>query len=219
MADIFYWGKRGSGKTLRAIIDIWIAWIEGKEIYTNAWLHPAFNRNYKTGELGNYHYVDAVDLIKMLLEDRIPDNDKQKICLLDEIKTQANARNFGSFVNKHLADFVSQARKRNFQMIYTDQILGAYDRWIRLMTDKIIRCVPVIDLRDLGMGTPEYPEPTFFEYIVIDLSEDEIEQQEPLVYDISRKTARHFYPLYKSKGEGSIITPIELKYMDKEANA
>lgn len=207
--DIFLWGKRGSGKTNRAIIEMWMDWLLGSEMWTNTWLHPAFDRNYITKEKGNYHHVDAIDLIKMLLDDRLPINEKQKTLLLDEAKTQAGATSYMSFINKHLADFVSQARKRNFRIIYTDQIIGAYDKRIRMMTDKIIRCVPIIDYSDIGMGTRDYPEPIFFEYIELDLTEDEIEQQEPLVYDISRKTARHFYPLYRTR---QIVTPVELKY-------
>lgn len=219
--DKFFWGKRGSGKTFGAVKEAWLNWLEGYGIWSNTWLHPAFDVNYVTKERGNLHYVDAIDLIKMLLDEKIPEYKNPQLLILDEIKSQANARNFGSFINKHLADFVSQARKRNFTLCYTDQILGAYDRWIRLMTDKIIRCVPYYysnkyglvtnasHASDLGRGTKEYPEPMIFEYIEIDLTEDEIEQSEPLVYDISRKTARHFYPLYKTN---RIVTPVELKY-------
>src|SRR5574341_1042124 len=213
--DTFYWGKRGSGKTLRASIDVLFDWYEGYEVWSNTWLHPAFDTNFITKQTGNYHYVDAVDLIKLLLEDKIPENNTPKVLLLDEIKTQANARNFSSFINKHLADFVSQARKRRFKLIYTDQILGAYDRWIRLMTDKIVRCVPIKDYRDLGLGDMDYPEPIAFEYIEIDLSEDTLESQEPNIYQIQRKTARNFYGLFKTE---KIITPVELKYAEAIPN-
>lgn len=208
MVDTFYWGRKGSGKTLRAVIDIWFDWWEGYEIWSNTPLHKAFDINYKTKESGNLHQVDAVDLIKMLLNDEIPMDNKPKVLLLDEIKTQANARNFTSFINKHLTDFVSQARKRRFKLIYTDQILNAYDRWIRLMTDRIVRCTPQIDYRDLGLGDKDYPEPVSFEYIELDLTEDAIES-EPISYAIPRKTARYFYPLYRTE---KVITPVELKY-------
>jgi len=213
MGDIFYWGRRGSGKTAGAMWEVLFDWYNGNEIWSNTWMHPAFDTNFITKEKGNLHTIDAIDLIKMLLDNNIEDSGKSKTLLLDEIKTQANARNFGSWINKHLASFVSQARKRKFRVIYTDQILGAYDRWIRLMTDKIIRCVPVIDKNDLGLGNLEYPEPVYFEYIIMDLSEDEIEQQDPTVYDISRKTMRNVYPLYKTE---KIITPVELteRYME-----
>lgn len=212
MADVFYWGRRGSGKTVRAVFDILMDWYNGSQIWTNTWLHPAFDTNFITKEKGNLHTIDAVDLIKLLLQDDIKDNNIPKTLLLDEMKTQANARDFSSFINKNLANFISQARKRNFKIIYTDQILGAYDKWIRLMTDKIVRCVPITDMNDLGLGTRDYPEPIFFEYIELDLTEDEIDNPEPVIYDISRKTMRNLYPLYKT---GKMIAPVELKYQNE----
>ena len=213
MADVFFWGRRGGGKTARAVFECLLDWYMGNEIWTNTYLHPAFDINYKTKERGNLKLIDAVDLIKLLIDNELPEDDKPKTLLLDEMKTQGNARNFSSFINKNLANFVSQARKRKFRIIYTDQILGAYDKWIRLMTDKIVRCVPITDVNDLGLGNREYPEPIYFEYIEFDLTEDEIDNNEPIVYDISRKTMRNIYPLYKT---GQIITPVELKYQEIE---
>lgn len=211
MGDVFYWGRRGSGKTAKAVFDCLLDWYSGHEIWTNGYLHPAFDINYRTGIRGNLHRIDAIDLINLLLEDKIPENDTPKTLLLDEIKTQANARNFGSFVNKNLTNFVSQARKRNFRIIYTDQIIKAYDNWIRSMTDKIVRCIPVIDVNDLGYGTPDYPEPIYFRYIEFDLNDEEIDSAEPVAYEISRKTMRNIYRLYKTK---EIITPVELKHQE-----
>lgn len=152
MTDVFYWGRRGSGKTAKATFECLLDWYTGNEIWTNTYLHPAFDINYITKKRGNLHTIDAIDLINLLLEDNIPDDDIPKTLLLDEIKTQANARNFGGFVNKNLANFVSQARKRNFRIIYTDQIIGAYDKWIRLMTDKVVRCIPIIDINAFSLA-------------------------------------------------------------------
>lgn len=204
--DKFYCGKRGSGKTLHAVIDIWLDWFDGYEIYSNTPLHPAFNINYKTKQSGNLHLVDAIDLIQMMVNDKIEDTDTQKVCLLDEVKTQASSRGFGSYINKYLTDFISQARKRKFKMIYTDQILNAYDKWMRQMTDRLILCTGIVDYNDLGLGDKEYPEPIKFEYAEIDLSELSVDN--PVIYEIQRKTARHFYPLYKTR---KMIAPVELK--------
>lgn len=201
--DKFYCGKRGSGKTLHAVIDIWIDWFDGYEIYTNTPLHKAFDTNYATKESGNLHQIDAIDLIKMMLSDKIPDTHTQKVCLLDEVKTQASSRGFSSFINRYLTDFISQARKRKFKMIYTDQVINAYDRWMRLMTDKLILCNGIVDFNNLGLGDKEYPEPIIFEYAEIDMSEMSIDN--PVIYDIQRSTARKFYPLFKTR---EMIKPI-----------
>lgn len=214
MGDVFIWGKRGSGKTLKAVFEVLCDWYAGNEIYTNTPLHHAFDTNYKTKESGNLFLVDAIDLIKMLLDDS--DNtinpNTPKTLLLDEIKTQGSAREFGSFINKHLTNFVSQARKRNFRIIYTDQILKAYDAWIRQMTDKIIYCKAETSLNDLGWGNVRYPEPLWIEYYEIDLDDDDLEETPPTSYAITRKNNRLLYPLYQT---GKIITPVQLKYSNE----
>lgn len=220
MGDVFFWGRRGSGKTARAVFELLLDWYSGNQIWTNTSLHPAFDINYITKQKGNLKIVDAVDLIQLLVENdnQLPNDHVSKTLLLDEIKTQANARNFGGFVNKHLANFVSQARKRNFRLLYTDQILNAYDKWIRLMTEKIVRCTPyylsngmfVTDASsatDYGLGNRQYPEPMYFDYKEFDLTEDDLES-EPVSYSISRKTMRNIYQLYDT---GQMITPVELK--------
>lgn len=208
MADIFYWGRRGSGKTVRAVFELLFDWYSGSEIWCNSPLHPAFDINYKTKEKGNLKIVDAIDLVQILIDNKMEEDNKPKTLLLDEIKTQASAVSFGSMINKHLANFVSQARKRNFRILYCDQILNAYDKRMRLMTDKIVMCKPTIDYNDLGLGNKQYPEPVFFNYVEFDVDDSDFEQLEPVQYSISRKTMRNIYPLYKTN---SIITPIELK--------
>jgi hypothetical protein len=188
-------------------------WYEGREIWGNLHLHPYFDKNYVTGERGNYHYIDAVDLIRMLLEDSDAlKSELPKTLVLDEMKGQANARSFGSWINKHLTNFISQSRKRNFKVIYTDQILSAYDKWIRQMTDEITRCKPIIDANDIGWGTIDYPEPKWFERIQLKIDEDELmESRIASVKYRSRRNARMIYPLYQT---GEMITPVELKYTD-----
>ena len=214
MGDTFYWGRRGSGKTLGAIVfEAWLDWLTGAEIWTNMKsISPYFDVNTITRQRGNLHVIDALDLIGMLVNKELPEDiastEKPKTLILDEIKTQANAKNFMSYINTNLTNFVSQARKRNFKLVYTDQILGAYDRWIRLMTDRIRRCLPITNARDIGWGTVEYPEPIYFQFIELDLTEEDFEVA-PKTFTISRQTARQFYPLYKTR---EMITPIELAH-------
>ena len=212
---MFLWGKKGSGKTLRAVEESFLDWLCGYEIWGNLWLHPYFDTNYKTRAKGNYHYVDAVDLINMLLDDKIPTDNTPKLLILDEMKSQANARSFMSTINKHLATFISQARKRSFKVIYTGQIISEYDKWIRMMTDYITACRPIIDPKNIGWGSTDYPEPLFFQYI-----QATIDEQEPngigevFTYYRSRKVARLFYPCYKTR---QMIAPVDLKYQNQES--
>lgn len=195
------------------MIEMLLDWYNGNEAWSNTPLHPYFNTNYKTGESGNYHYIDIVSLIKLLLEENTDMiSDKPKTLLLDEIKSQASSRNSASFVNQQLANFVSQARKMNFKLIYTDVNLGAYEKQLREMTKHIIFANPEIDRKDLGLGNMEYPEPLYFTYSVMDIDRP---YQKPKSYWISRNTARFFYPLYDTKKR---ITPVSLKYQNvKEA--
>lgn len=220
MGDIFRFGKRGHGKTAGAMWDLLFDWYDGNEIWTNTPLHPAFDTNYITQEIGNLHVIDTIDLIQMLMQEAIPDNDKTKTLLLDEILSQASARNFGSWINKNMATFVSQARKRQFKIIYTAQLLGAYDKWLRLMTDRVIQCVGhgyrMCDCHfdaDVGLGTKQHPEPVLFEEIEYPLDEDIMDTSQPIERCISRKIMRYVYPLYDTK---KIITPVEMtdKYQD-----
>lgn len=212
MPDSFFWGKKGSGKTLHAVEEATLDYYCGYGIWSNLWLHPAYDTNYKTRKKGNYHYIDAVDLIRLMLDDSIPETNEPQLLILDEMKSQGSARDFMSFINKNLTNFVSQARKRNFKIIYTDQILSAYDKWIRMMTDHITRCRAIINPNDIGWGTTLYPEPLYFEYISATIDEDEPEGiRDVRVYYRSRQTARMFYPCYRTK---QMITPVSLKYSD-----
>lgn len=220
MADTFIWGKRGSGKTLKAVETIYFRWLEGYEIWGNLVLHKYFDYNPILKKKGNLHLVDALDLITMLLSDKLPDNGVQKLLVLDEVKTQANARTFTSSINRLLTDFVSQARKRNFSIIYTDQILSSYDKWIRQMTDSLIRSKawyisngqytdnPKL-ATDYGWGNAEYPEPMYIEYREANIDTDEPDGigQVKITYR-TRKTARMLYPCYDTR---QIITPVELR--------
>lgn len=208
MGDIFFWGRRGSGKTAKAVLELLLDWYNGSEMWTNTPLHKAFDTNFKTKKTGNLKVVDAVDLVQLLIDDNLESDNTPKTLLLDEIKSQASAVSFGSMINKHLANFVSQARKRNFRILYCDQILNAYDKRIRLMTDKLVMCKPTLDYNDLGLGNKDYPEPVFFNYTEFNLDESDFEPQEPTQYSISRHTMRNIYPLYRTN---KIITPIELK--------
>lgn len=197
--DYFIWGKRGSGKTLLASIFCWLDFLEGRGIWGNL----PFHENLQA------RLIEVMDLIELLINDELANSiaDKPKTLVLDEMKGQANARLSPTFINRNLGHFVSQARKLGFKLIYTDQILGGYDKWIREMTDRIIYCKPTISQKDIGLGTVDYPEPIKFTYIEFDVFDWQVVNQ----FSISRKTARHFYGLYDTKQR---IIPAELKYLE-----
>ena len=77
------------------------------------------------------------------------------------------------------------------------------------MTDKVVRCLPIVNPNDLGWGTTQYPEPVVFQYYALDLTEDDIDNPNINTLALTRSLARQFYPLYKT---GEIITPIELAH-------
>lgn len=191
MADRFYWGKRGGGKTFGAVLECWLDYWDNREIWGNLHLHPSMKAKY----------FDIVDLITLIVKRDV--DDKPKTLVLDEIHSQAKNHLSSSFINRNLSDFVAQARKFGFKIIYTSPILGGYEKNMRDMTDEIIKCKPVIDYNDIGLGTSDYPEPVEFTYTIFDTFDWSIKNQ----YSIRRKTARKFYVLYDTH---EVITPAEL---------
>lgn len=212
LADCFIWGKRGSGKSLFAVLNLYVDWFDGRQIWANCWLHPAFSINKATGQTGNYVRVNAYDLINLLIEESEGHTspllekyqDVQKTLFIDEAKGQAGKFSSPSFVTRKLVDFVSQARKRKFQIIWADQVLNAMARDLRGMTEDIWIADAEIDQNDLGLGNEDYPEPLFFNYYRFNIDQQEITKE----HHIRRHIARYLYPLYHTE---EMITPIDLQ--------
>lgn len=205
MTDILFWGKRGSGKTLGAIFEAYLDWFDGHEIWSNTPLNNGFDVNHVTQKKGNYHFIDTIDLIKESFSENLPSDDKQRTCIIDETHTQADSRTSGSHINRQLVNFVTQARKRNFRILYTSQILTGYDVRMRALTDRVVRCLPTVNHADLGWGNANYPEPTDFQYISYIPEEDWRMENS---YSIPRALARKLYPLYKTDAP---IMPVEVR--------
>ena len=196
--DYFLYGQRGSGKTLLATMEMYFDFLEGKELWSNTPL----------SEHLPHKYVDIRQLISESFT--IPNDDKKRTLLIDETHTQMDSRTSQSQHNRMLVNFITQARKRNFRILYTSQILIGYDIRVRALTDRVIRCLPVIDRLDLGLGDDNYPEPTLFQYITYVPQEGwRVENS----FTIPRGVARLFYPLYDTK---EIVMPAEVVlYEDK----
>jgi len=191
--DKLFFGGRGSGKTFGAIIEMWIDWIRGNELWSNTPLNEQLP----------HKYVDTLELIEESFIEQIPNDGKQRTCLIDETHTQADSRTSSKHTNRQLVNFVSQARKRNFKLLYTSQFLVGFDIRLRALTDRVVRCVPIMDVNDIGMGTPDYPEPLKFQYFV-HIPQEGFRLEN--AYSIPRNLARLFYDLYSTEQP---IMPIE----------
>lgn len=155
MKSKFFWGETGSGKTAGVIKEVIKDFILGRTIYANM---------QKIKHIP-YYYVDLEDLILMVQNDELDVNDNiPKTLVLDEIHTLFDGRRSQKRENIDFSMFISQCRKRRFNVYYTSQWISGADVRIRTLTNELIRCIPHFDPRDYGMGDYSTPEPIKFEY-------------------------------------------------------
>lgn len=179
----FYWGKTGSGKTLKTTIDVITDLGLGREIWGNMHFKGI-----------PYNYVDLIDLVNMVVsEEHDITTPTRKTLVLDEIKTLFDGRRSSTSQNQILSIFVSQCRKRGFNIIYNDQFISGADTRLRQLTDKLVRCIPIRNYSDIGLGTVDNPEPVAFRYITLDLQSYKVTTRK-----IPRWIARIFYPYYNT---------------------
>ena len=179
MKATFLYGTTGSGKTIRAVMLAVKDFIFGRQIYGN--LHF---------KLIPYTYIEIPDLIDMVLHKNIDNNPKTLV--LDEIQTAFDGRRSSSKQNINLSLFVSQCRKRGFNIIYTSQYITGADPRMRVLTDKLVQCIPSFNLNNVGYGDLESPEPTKITYLSTN-------PQFPTKINkktVRRETLRHFYKFY-----------------------
>lgn len=181
MKAVFLWGSTGSGKTLRAVMLALVDCLLGRQIYGNLHLKGI-----------PYTYVEIPDLIDMVLHKKI--DSSPKTLILDEIQTAFDGRRSGSNQNIALSLFVSQCRKRGFNIIYTSQFITGADSRMRTLTDKLTRCVAEKTINDVGLGDIHNPEPTKLKYMTIRLDNP----NKVYTKTIPRAIARHFYQFYNT---------------------
>jgi len=187
----FLWGKTGSGKTIGAVRRALTDFCFGRKIYGNLHLKRI-----------PYTFIEIPDLIDLVITKKI--DSSPKTLILDEIQTAFDGRRASSNQNWLLSMFVSQCRKRNFNIIYTSQFITGADPRMRALTDKLVRCIPVHNLNDVGYGDVETPEPTKIKYITVD-------PQDPVKFKtktIKREVLRIFYQFYDTY---EVVRP-ELSY-------
>jgi hypothetical protein len=184
------WGKTGSGKTLRAVSKALKDFMFGRAIWGNMRFR-----------LIPYHYVEIPELVQMVVRDDI--DPSPKTLILDEIQTAFDGRRSGSQQNINLALFVSQCRKRGFNIIYTSQFITGADPRMRMLTDKLTRCIPTFNLNDVGLGDLENPEPIKLTYLTTDPQEPLIVKKKTLKREVFRQFYKHYNTLEIIKPEVS----------------
>jgi hypothetical protein len=199
MKSTFFYGSTGSGKTLSAIKLFVRDLLLGREGYTNM----------QGIENLPYYYVDLEDLILMVQDEELDAiSDKPKTLLLDEIHTMFDGRKSQKRENIDFSNFISQCRKRHFNIYYTSQWIAGADIRIRTLTNELVKCIPHFSRSDFGLGTIDEPEPIAIEHIITnitDLMENPTNpKKKRKVYPRWRN--RPFYQFYDTF---EIIRPVE----------
>ena len=180
MKSTFYFGKTGSGKTLHTVIDLLIDILNGRKAYGNMGIYHLPYTRLNLNDL-----VDAVLASESDFSDSSP-----KTLILDEIQTLMDSRK--SSRNTDFSLFISQCRKRGFNVIYTSQYLMGADIRLRQLTDKLVWCLPVYKTGDVLKG---------FKYIKFDVLTGQYKIQ-----FIRESIAKAFYKFYNTY---EVIRPVE----------
>jgi hypothetical protein len=193
----FFYGATGSGKTLSMVKEGVKDCILGRAIYSN--MNSIKNMPY--------YYVDLEDLIIMVQNDQLDVNDnKPKSLLLDEIHTMFDGRRSQSRDNIDFSLFVSQCRKRRFNVYYTSQWISGADIRIRTITSELVRCIAHIDVNDYGYGDSSTPEP-----IRVEKRSIKIEDLQAGIHKVKTKIEPRWRlrPFYKFYDTYEVIRPME----------
>ena len=197
MKSRFFYGQTGSGKTWSAVKETVKDVLLGRDAYSNM-------KSLKF----RYYYVDLEDLILMVQDEQLDvNNNTPKTLLLDEIHTMFDGRKSQSKANIDFSAFISQCRKRKFNVYYTSQWVSGADTRIRTLTTELIRCIPYFNPNDVGLGDASTPEPIKIEHRisnVVDLMEG-IHRVKRKIYP--RWRMRPFYQFYDTY---EVIRPVEV---------
>jgi hypothetical protein len=154
-----------------------------------------------------YYYIDLEKLILMVQDEELDVNDtRPKTLLLDEIHTMFDGRRTQSRDNIDFSLFISQCRKRRFNVYYTSQWIHGADIRIRTLTSELVRCIAHIDPSDYGLGDASTPEPIRIEKRSIKIEELQSGIQRIKVKYEPRWRMRPFYKFYDTY---EVIRPVE----------
>lgn len=197
MKSKFFYGATGSGKTLSMVKEGVKDFILGRTIYSNM----------KSIKNIPYYYIDLEDLILMVQNEELDVDDKSpKSLLLDEIHTMFDGRRSQSRDNIDFSLFISQCRKRRFNVYYTSQWISGADVRIRTITSELVRCIAHVDVNDYGLGDASTPEPIRVEKKSIKIEDLQAGIQNVKVKYESRWRLRPFYQFYDTY---EVIRPTE----------
>lgn len=197
MRSKFFYGATGSGKTLSLIKEGVRDCILGRTIYSN--MKKILNMPY--------YYINLEDLILMVQNEELDVNDDNpKSLLLDEIHTMFDGRRSSSRENIDFSVFISQCRKRRFNVYYTSQWISGADIRIRTLTSELVRCIPHIDYRDCGLGDMSTPEPVKIEKRIMQVADLQSGMQKVKTKIDARWRNRPFYKFYDTF---EVIRPVE----------
>ena len=199
MKSKFFTGQTGSGKTLGMIKEGVKDFILGRTLFATM----------KKIQNIQYYYVDLEDLILMVQNEEIDLIDERpKTLMLDEIHTMFDGRRSSSRENIDFSVFISQCRKRRFNVYYTSQWITGADTRIRTLTNQFVRCYAHHNINDVGLGTLDEPEPI----ALTQVSSNVLEMQEnPYNYNRRKKTFPRWRnrPFYKFYDTYEVIRPVE----------
>lgn len=144
-----------------------------------------------------YHFpytkVDLDDMVNAVIDNESDVIDSSpKTLILDEIQTLMDSRKSTRSSNIDFSLFISQCRKRGFNVIYTSQYLNGADIRLRQLTDKLIWCMPVYKTGDTLKG---------FKYVKFDVQTGQYKIQ-----FIKESLAKIFYKFYNTY---EVIRPVE----------
>ena len=197
MKSRFFYGATGSGKTFSMIKEGVKDFILGRVIYSNM----------KSIRNIPYYYVDLENLLLMVQNEELDIADtRPKTLLLDEIHTMFDGRRSQSRDNIDFSLFVSQCRKRRFNVFYTSQWISGADIRIRTITQELVRCIAWINPNDVGLGDLSTPEPIRIEKRSIKIEDLQAGIQKMKVKYEPRWRMRPFYKFYDTY---EVIRPVE----------
>lgn len=198
MDSEFFWGKTGSGKTLAMVRKGVKQFFTGREIYSNL----------KSIKIIPYYYCPIRNLVEMILEES-PEiaNSRPKTILWDEIHTEFDGRKSGNSQNELIRQFVAQLRKFHFNIYYTSVYIVGADVSLRTVTDRMTRCIPILDRNNVGKGDLSTPEPVEFNYYTLSIDESSFKDRGAVVKTRMKRTEARFWYLFYDTYE--VIRPSE----------
>lgn len=131
-----FYGWKGGGKTISAVLFCFLAYLSGKKIFSNIKL--SFD----------YEWLNAKDIV--MLSAKL----NNSFVLIDEIHMLADSRLSSSFQNRAISYFFLQSRHRDCDIGYTTQMSGQCDIRCRKNTDVKIICENMLIDSD-GDGIPD----------------------------------------------------------------